>query len=77
MTRDVMKKFLSDGETMTRDDLIEIMARATVRWRWGQALATVQGNRRLETHDQEMMATALDAAEREGWRFVPPPEEVP
>lgn len=63
---------------MTRDDLIEIMARATAEWRWGEALATVRGHRRrLETYDEEALTAALDAAERKGWRFVPPLEAKP
>jgi hypothetical protein len=59
---------------MTRDDLIEIMVRATAEWRWGEALvATVRGHRRrLETYDEEALTAALDAAEQAGWRFVPP-----
>ncbi len=57
---------------MTRDDLIEIMARATVSWRWGVRHPGVSDP--WIAHDQEMMTAALDAAEREGWQFVPPPD---
>jgi hypothetical protein len=60
---------------MTRADLIGIMASATVAWRFSSADPSRSVT--LHGHDAEMMTAALDAAEREGWRFVPPPEGEP
>jgi hypothetical protein len=54
-----------------RDRLIDIMALATARWWWGDAIDDVQGWR-LVAQDREMVAHALDAAEAAGFLIVPP-----
>lgn len=52
-----------------RDQLLEIMARATARWRLG-GVASDLG--RWVLHDQEMLREGLAAAEAAGWVIVPP-----
>jgi hypothetical protein len=54
-----------------RDRLIDIMARATARWRWGDAIDDLHGWR-LVAHDRWMVARAIDAAEAVGFVIVPP-----